>query len=420
MRKLAAFSLSLLTAALIAVPVEPHTLDPDLQDVGARLQYCPYDLFRAQQADGTYLAEVADDLLLDFYSGILEQSLRRNLPPTIDVPTGSLSVPARRLLDNALNLIYSHGIPVRLRRDAKLVAYFDLVRSEWTREELQRVIGARRVRERRRRIPGEVAGAAVLAVTAADFHERVAWGPQRILDTIESARDPASWSLDGTPLAVPQFEALVAELADAVGAMTARQKIDLVGGHCLHFHPPLPGMTPIAAADGTDTQDQQQVDPPTFYDEIWTGDWWDRIWPVTWPGGGGPVDTGGGNDGNGTEVGGGDPGNPDPPPAPQPPQSPPECFAGVRGDGDAFPVTCSTTCPGLNDCLACCDAWERALVNSCRPLNWAHFWDDIAGIFEGTPPWELFLHPSGACEHVGEMVNEHQCQQQCSIANEVG
>lgn len=377
MRSLAAFSLSLLAVFTGVRPLAAHTLDPDVEDVGLRLQYCPHDLFRARQPDGTYLAEIAQEPLGDFYTGVLGQAVRRYFPGERIAPPEPRSVPALQLLDDALNVAYAHQIPLRLEREALLGAYFDLLRAEWGRVELQRVVGARVLRTPDGRIPGEIFGAALLSLAAADLHQRVAWGPGHLVNVIEAVRDPASWSLDGVPLSAPQFQALVADLDAALASMTAAQKIDLVGGHCLHFHPDLPGVNVTFApeADGN-PQDQE---PATCAEcgetiEVTTSAWSSfKTWLLhlfTLPG---PT-PGGGGGGGGEAPGPADPGSPSPDPecdaeCQQRRQKRAECLAGEVSN-------CGIKCGSPSDCRACCLSQARARLGPCDWMDNAELTGD--------------------------------------------
>lgn len=368
MRKLIASSLLLPVLLTGVPPVAAHTLNPDVQGVEARLEHCPHDLFRARQADGTYLAEIAQERLLDFYVGLLEQALRRHFPAQGTTPPEARSATALQLLDDTLDLCYAHQIPMRLERRAKLTAYFDLLQAQWSPLALQRAIGARRVATPRGVVPGEIWGAALLSLVAADVHEQLSWGPQHLVGIADSLADPASWSLDGAPLTATQFQALVGDLASELESMNARQKVDLQGGHCLHFHPDLSGSGAVVAASETGDEDQQEAPPGSednpFRDVLDViGSWWHGVWDVIWPGGGGPVDTGGGDGGDGQgEIGDGYDGEElpeeDPPILPNP--LPPDCY---------FTASVCTNCPDTNSCAHCCTLKLGDAFNLCDTIG---------------------------------------------------
>jgi len=355
MKHFVASCLAILVAAGMARPLAAHTLVPDVQDVGARLEHCPYDLFRARQADGTYLAEIADDLLLDFYTLILGQSLRRSFPA--GAPEAR-TVPIRRLLDDVADIGYAGQIPIRLGREPLVAAYFDLLRAEWSAEDLQQLVGARRVKLPQGTTRGDLFAAAILAIAAADLHERLAWGPKHVADRIESARDPASWSLDGVPLAAPQLAALVDDLESDLAGMSARQKIDLVGEHCLHFHPDPSGLGVIYAAGSEGSRQDPFDDSITVTGAVGPFIWLIKIlfnapWKRPKPGAGD-------DDDDRPEPPGKAPPPPPPPPPPPTQQPPPACTT--------TQLSCSG-CPSPQECRRCCAAQAGEGSGKCDEVG---------------------------------------------------
>jgi hypothetical protein len=221
------------------------------------------------------------------------------------------------------------------------------------------------------------------------------------------------------PLSAPQFQALVAALATDLASMTAVQKVDLVGGHCLHFHPRVPGTSTVLpeSVDGN-PQDQEVVNCTECNDEITvTGTPWYVAVPrwvwgflvntLTWGRTGGDGQSGEG-------AGPADSGTPDDEPCDaeceRRREERAECLSGRVN-------SCGDRCGNEADCRACCLRQANNSLEGCGEVSTAHTLGGLAEFGTSRPTLPTVSPDSlGTCETGLNNAFMFTCKRACPTA----